>query len=181
VALAFLLAASPAARAAEELSVQAERQGDGVEVRARAVVFAPLHLVWEVLTDYERLPAFIPGITRSVVLSRQGNRVLVEQAGEARFLVFTFPIETRLEVSESARQHVTSRAVSGNLRRMQGRYEIAVDERRKACILSYRGAIEPDFELPPLIGVAAMRAMVEEQFTAMVAEIERRAAAGARK
>ncbi len=161
--------------------MQAERRGDTVDVRARAVVFAPLHLVWEALTDYERLPRFIPGLARSVVRFRQGDRVVVEQAGEARFLFFTFPIETRLEVVETAPLRVISRAVSGNLRRMDGRYDIAVDEARRTCLVSYRGAIEPDFELPPLIGVAAMRGMVEEQFTAMVAEIERRAAAAARE
>lgn len=182
VALAFLLAApAPAARPAEAFSVEAERQGDGVEIRARAIVAAPLHLVWEVLTDYEKLPRFIPGLLRSAVTSRQGGRVVVEQVGEARFLFFTFPIEIRLEVVETARERVISHAVWGNLRRMHGRYDIAVDEGRKTCLLSYSGAIEPDFELPPLIGVAAMRGMVEEQFTAMVAEIERRAAAGARK
>jgi ribosome-associated toxin RatA of RatAB toxin-antitoxin module len=177
VALAFLLALhAPAARPAEELSVEAERQGDAVEIRARAVVFAPLSLAWEVLTDYEKLPRFIPGMSRSVVTARNGARVVVEQSGEARFLFFGFPIETRLDVVETARERVVSRAVAGNLRRMDGRYDISRDEARMACILVYRGAIEPGFDLPPLIGVAAMRAMVEEQFTAMVAEIERRAA-----
>jgi len=43
-------------------------------------------------------------------------------------------------------------------------------------LLRYFGEIEPDFKLPPLIGVAALRSTVTEQFTAMVAEIERRAA-----
>lgn len=181
VALAFLFAAhAPAARPAEELSVEAERLGDAVEIRARAVVLAPLHLAWEVLTDYEKLPRFIPGMARSVVTARNGGRVVVEQSGEARFLFFGFPIETRLEVVETAPERVVSRAVSGNLRRMDGRYDISCDEARKACILIYRGAIEPGFALPPLIGVAAMRAMVEEQFTAMVAEIERRAAGPAK-
>lgn len=182
VAFALVLSAyGPAARPAEQLSVEAERQGEGIEIRASAVVFAPLALVWEVLTDYEKLPRFIPGIARSSVRSRDGGRVVVDQVGEARFLFFVFPIETRLEVIESARERVTSRAVSGNLRRMLGRYDIALDEPRGTCLLTYQGTIEPDFALPPLIGVAAMRAMVEEQFTAMVAEIERRAAAGARQ
>lgn len=177
VAVAFLLAFhAPAARAAEELSVEAERRGDAVEIQARAVLLAPLQLAWEVLTDYEKLPRFIPGLSRSAVTMRSGSRVVVEQSGEARFLVFSFPIETRLAVLETPMQRVVSRAVSGNLRRMDGRYDLSRDEARMACILVYSGAIEPGFDLPPLIGVAAMRAMVEEQFTAMVAEIERRAA-----
>ena len=55
---------------------------------------------------------------------------------------------------------------------MTGRYELS-DEGRQRVLLRYSGLIEPDFRLPPLLGVAALRSTVEEQFTAMVAEIER--------
>jgi ribosome-associated toxin RatA of RatAB toxin-antitoxin module len=173
----LLCIAHAGALAAEDLSVEAERQGEGVDIRARATVAAPLPLVWEVLTDYEALPRFIPGIVRSSVLERRGNRVLIEQAGAARFLVFSFPIEIRLDVTENPPQWIMSHAAGGNLRRMSGRYDIEADAARGTCTLRYRGAIEPDFALPPLVGIAAMRGMVEEQFTAMIAEIERRAAA----
>jgi carbon monoxide dehydrogenase subunit G len=173
----FLWAALAPAHAAEDLVVEAQRQGESVEVRARAMVAATPALVWEVLTDYERLAQFIPGISRSVVRQRDGNRVVVEQSGEARFLLFSFPIEVRLEVTEGAPDWIVSRAVGGNLRRMNGRYDIKADATRNISSVRYQGAIEPAFGLPPLVGVAAMRGMVEEQFTAMVAEIERRAAA----
>jgi ribosome-associated toxin RatA of RatAB toxin-antitoxin module len=161
-------------RAADDLLVEAQRAGDGVEVRARALIAAPQSLIWEVLTRYDQLPRFIPGIAKSVVLSRQGSNVTLEQSGEARFLVFSFPINIRLDVSENAQDSVASRAVAGNLRRMTGRYDLQPDA-RGGILLRYSGLIEPDFELPPLIGTAALRSMVEQQFTAMVAEIERRA------
>jgi hypothetical protein len=57
---------------------------------------------------------------------------------------------------------------------MTGRYEL-IDESARRVLLRYTGLIEPDFPLPPLLGVVALRSTVEEQFTAMVAEIERRA------
>jgi ribosome-associated toxin RatA of RatAB toxin-antitoxin module len=137
--------------------------------------------VWQVLTDYESLPSFIPGLAKSVVRERQGNRLVLEQTGEARFLLFWFPIEVRYEVIESPPQWISSRAISGNLRRMNGRYELHPGPPRTgappAVLLRYEGAIEPSFELPPLIGMVALRSMAEQQFTAMVAEIERRAAA----
>ena len=56
------------------------------------------------------------------------------------------------------------------------RSEIQPDADHGTVLLRYFGEIEPDFKLPPLIGVAALRSTVTEQFTAMVAEIERRAA-----
>jgi len=175
--VAVLLAVQVApGRAAEDLSVEAERRGERVAVQARALISAPVAVVWEVLTDYEHLPRFIPGIAKSVVRSRDDSRLLVEQSGEARFLVFSFPIEVRLEVTERPPQSISSRAVAGNVRRMSGRYEIQPDAERGTVLLRYVGEIEPDFELPPLIGVAALRSTATEQFTAMVAEIERRAA-----
>lgn len=177
LALALLVAAhAEPGLAAEDVLVEAERAGEGVEVRARALIAAPQPLIWEVLTNYEQLPSFIPGIAKSVVRSRRGGSVIVEQSGEASFLVFSFPINVRLEVTESAPDWVASRAVSGNLRRMNGRYDLQPDA-RGGVLLRYSGVIEPDFELPPLIGTAALRSTVEQQFMAMVAEIERRAAA----
>jgi len=172
--LAWLLCALPAA-AAEDVVVDAQRRGNSVSLRAHALIFVPTAVAWHVLTDYERLPTFIPGIARSSVRSRDGNRLTVEQAGAARFLIFSFPIEVRLEVLETPPYAVSSRALGGNLRRMDGRYELLPESARGGVMLRYTGEIEPDFSLPPLIGLAAMRHMVEEQFTAMIAEIERRA------
>ena len=167
--------------AADDLVVEAERRGEAVEVRARATIVAPVALIWQVLTDYERMPRFIPGIDKSIVRLRQGSRLLVEHSGEARFLFFSFPIEVTLEVTESPPEWVSSRAVGGNVRRMTGRYDLSPHAARGAALLRYHGLIEPDFVLPPLIGAVAMRSTIEEQFTAMVAEIERRAAPGAAK
>jgi ribosome-associated toxin RatA of RatAB toxin-antitoxin module len=173
---ALLLCTVQPAPAADDVAVQVERQGDSIEVKARASVAAAQTLVWQVLTDYDGLARFIPGISRSVVRDRQGNRMVVDQAGEARFLVFAFPIEVRLEITEGAPDWIVSRAVSGNFKRMTGRYDLRADAARGVCRLQYEGQLEPDFALPPVVGLAAMRGMIEAQFTAMVAEIERRAA-----
>ena len=172
VALFALQAA--AACAADDLAVDVERKGGSFSIRAGATVAAPASLVWEVLTDYDNLARFIPGLSRSTVELRAANRVQLHQKGEARFLFFAYPIDVRLEVVESPRDSITSRAVGGNLRRMNGRYEL---QRAAGGVrLRYTGELEPDFALPPVIGTLAVRSMVEEEFGAMVAEIERRAA-----
>jgi ribosome-associated toxin RatA of RatAB toxin-antitoxin module len=168
-----LLAILAAAWGADDLATAVERNGRSFAVRASATLAAPQALVWQVLTDYEKLPRFIPGLASSTVQLRAGNRVLVEQRGEARFLIFAYPIEVRLEVVESSPHSIASRAVAGNLRRMSGRYEL--QRAPEGVLLRYTGEFEPDFELPPVIGTLAVRTMVEEQFAAMVGEIERRA------
>ena len=50
-----------AARAADDLIVEAQRQGDSIELRARATIAAPASLVWAVLTDYESLAVTLNG------------------------------------------------------------------------------------------------------------------------
>lgn len=179
-AAAMLLAALAVfAHAADEPpadeTIELRRVPGGIEIHAEAQIAAAAALVWETLTDYERLPNFIPGITRSAVLERRGARVLLEQAGELHFLFFTFPIAARLEVLESPPGRIASHSVGGNLRSMSARYEIHPGPAPGTVVLVYAGTLEPDFELPPLIGMAALRSMVRAQFRAMVAEIRRRA------
>lgn len=176
-----LLAASSASRAlaAGDARTEVRRTADGLEIRAQARVGAPAAVVWQVLTDYEHLPQFIPGITRSVVKERRGERLIVEQTGEARFLLFTFPVEVTYEVTESPQASMSSRAIAGNLKRMAGRYDIEADGR--GARLRYAGFVDPDFDVPDFLETAALRSMVDEQFSALVVEIERRAAAQAGK
>lgn len=174
-AVAVVSALVPAAAGAGgDIVVETQRRGDAVEVHAHALLAAPMPLAWRVLTDYERMPRFIPGIVKSVVRQRQGNHLLVEHTGDAHFLFFSFPIDVTLEVDESPMKWVSSRAVAGNVRRMTGRYELSEDA-GGGVLLRYSGLIEPGFDLPPFVGVAALRGTVREEFTAMVAEIERRA------
>jgi len=171
---AFLALQIAVAAAADDFYVDVDRNGHTFAVRAEATVAAPVSMVWEVLTDYDNLSRFIPGLSVSSVNRRSGNRVQLEQKGEARFLFFSYPIEVVLEVLESPSSSISSRAVGGNLRRMSGRYDLK--STGGGILLRYTGELEPDFGLPPIIGTLAVRTMVEEQFGAMVAEIERRAA-----
>src|SRR4051812_17526922 len=103
------------AHGAGEVTVEAIRKGEFIEVQAKVTIEAPVAIVWGTLTDYERLPEFIPGLRKSRLVSRRGTSVVVEQSGEARFLMFTFPIEVTLEAIEHPRSAIKVRALSGNL------------------------------------------------------------------
>jgi ribosome-associated toxin RatA of RatAB toxin-antitoxin module len=168
------LLAAPPARSAEELSVEAVRRGEALEIVCRAALEAPVALVWETLTDYDRLAEFIPGMRRSRVLERRGSSVVVEQSGEARFLFFAIPIEVTLATLEQPPRSIEASMLKGNLKRLQGTYRI--EPRGGArVLLTWTGTIEA-LSLPPLFGEMLMRAGIEDQFRGMVREIERREA-----
>ncbi len=165
-----------ATHAAEDLTVEAARNGEYVEVRARATVDASISVIWGTLTDYERLPQFIPGLKKSRILSRNGATTIVMQSGSARFLFFSFPIDVKLEAVENPPSSLRVRALSGTLRYLEGGYQLEGDPAGTRFVLHWEGTIAPDVSLPPLFGEVVMRMSIEDQFTGMVREIERREA-----
>ncbi len=155
-----------------DFEVKAVRNGERFDVEASAEFEAGVELAWAVLTDYDRLAEFIPGMKRSRVVSRDGHAVVVDQNGEASLLFFTFPIQVRLAIEEQPFDRIESRAISGNFRELSGNYRLEV--RGTRLLLRYSGRMTPDFAVPPLIGTLLVRNTVARRFRAMVDEILRR-------
>lgn len=170
----LLLAWAVAAGAAEEVSVQTSRRGAAVEVRAYALVEAMHATVWGTVTDYDRLAQFVPGMSSSRIVARRNGDLVVEQRGESRFLVFTYPLDVTLLATARPPGAVDVHLLNGNLKRLDGSYRLE-PARAGWIALRWTGLIEPD-ALPPLLGELVMRAMIEAQFVGMVREIERREA-----
>jgi ribosome-associated toxin RatA of RatAB toxin-antitoxin module len=164
------------ALAASAVDVRTSRQGDLIEVHAKATIKAHMEVVWATLTDYERLPEFIPGLKKSRIIARNGATITIEQSGEAHFLFITVPIEVTLESTERAPHSIEVRRVAGTLRQLQGRYETQAMPDHSHVQLRWTGSIEPENRLPPLVGESIMRQSIRSQFTGMVREIERREA-----
>lgn len=175
-AFAMLIPAMPAAAQPDrnDIEVRAERKGALVNVQASALLHAPMDVVWRTLTDYERLPEFIPGLETSRVIARNGAQVLVAQTGRASFLFLTVPIAVMVESTERPPHVVEVRRLSGSIQYLQGRYE-AQPQADGKVLLRWIGSISPDADLPPLIETTLVRLSIREQFVGMVQEIERRA------
>jgi ribosome-associated toxin RatA of RatAB toxin-antitoxin module len=172
----FLAVWAPSALASSAIDVHTSRQGDLIQVHAKAIIKAPMELVWATLTDYERLPEFIPGLKKSRIIARKGTSTTIEQSGVAQFLFLTVPIEVTLESTERAPHYIEVRRVAGTLRQLQGRYETDAMPELGYVQLRWTGSIEPENGLPPLVGESIMRRSIRSQFTGMVREIERREA-----
>lgn len=170
-ALLLLLLAWPAMDHAAEISVQTTRRGDSFEVNASAQIEADVADAWKVLTDYDRLAEFIPGVQESRVVSRDGSNVVIEQRGETSLLFFTFPMRVRLAIEEFPNDRVVSKAIGGNFKELHGVYHLQA--RNGGMFLRYEGSFTPDFYFPPLIGTLVVRSTVEKRFVAMVREIEK--------
>ena len=176
-ALLALMSCVGIAYGAEGVSIVATRHETAVAIKARATIRAPFALIWQTLTDYENLPAFIPGIKTSRVVERRGNAVIVKQSGHAGFLFFTYTIDVVVESFEHPPSSLTVRVLEGNLKQLDGGYRLEkVGDKADVFLLQWSGIIEPAISLPFFIAVPLMRSNIADQFTSMVNEIERRAA-----
>ncbi len=172
VLLGFLVCNN--ANAVEDLTVEAKRSGSAVAVEARATIRAPADLIWRTLTDYDHLSEFIPGMRDSKLIDRRGPAAIVEQHGEAEFLVFSYGIDVVVESAEYPPDRIEIHVVSGNLRRLEGAYRLSPGDEEGTWVLRWSGLVEPTLPVPSFLAVGLMRRNVEAQFSGMVAEIEKR-------
>ena len=167
--LALLVASGPVHAA--DTSIHITRSGDVFHVEARAEFEGNIARTWKVLTDYGRSSEYIPDVTESRIVSRAGNRVEVEQKGEARVMFLSYPIDVRLSITEQPYERVISRAISGSFREMRNVYSLEEGEGR--VLLRYAGRLVPDFNVPPVVGTLVLKHHIEAMFRALVGEIER--------
>lgn len=162
------------AQAADDFVVEAQARGSAVAIDARATLSVPHGVIWATLTDYNRFADFIPGMRSSRIAERRGPISIVEQQGGAGFFIFSYDIAVVVAATEHPPNVIEISALSGNLKRLDGRYQIESSTKHGALVLRWTGLIEPAFSLPAFIGVPLIRSNIEDQFRGMVDEIERR-------
>ncbi len=154
-----------------DVTLSAAREGDAVDITASATLSVDRDSAWRVLTAYDRYATFIPDMESSRIVSRDGDHVVVEQRGAARWLWLSQPVTIRMAVTETPPVLVLSRLLSGTIRDMRGRYELVRESDRLRLV--YTGRIVPDDTQVGYFDLLAVRANASRQFTALVHEIER--------
>ena len=172
LATALLGAAVQAAPA----SLTVERVEAVVHVQASATLQADTRTVWDTLVGYEQLPGFIPDMAASRTLQRDGDDAVVQQSGRAGIGPFKQGFSLTLAVHEVPLQTITAHALAGDFSRFESSYRLCPGATGGTRI-EYSALIEPKAGIAPLLGVPAMRQTIGRQFDALLAEIERRAAA----
>ena len=172
--LGFGLVQGGFAMAAEGMVVHAEPRGPAVAIDVRATVAAPHALIWSTLTDYGHLSEFIPGMQSSKITERRGTTAIVEQRGEAGFMVFSYGIDVLVASTEYQPDTSEIRLLKGNLKRLDGRYQVQRGEKDGTWVVSWSGMVEPSLPLPQFLNVRLIRGSIVDQFRGMIDEIERR-------
>jgi len=163
--------AAPGELAEDAVEVSYE---DGLySARFAFVVAAPLALVWEVLTDFEHMAAFVPNLEHSEVLVREPGGLRIRQRGKLDFGPFTMRFESQRQVELRPREGIIrSRAIGGSTRHMQS--EMRLQALPEGTRLDYSLEMIPERWIPSSLGVNFMRHELAEQFTAIAGEMLRR-------
>jgi hypothetical protein len=85
-------------------------------VTSDLVVYAPIHVVWDVLSDYERLDEYIPNlaISRRVPHPRPTG-IRLEQCGVQSILGFEFRASVVMDMAEVNKESLHSRSINFDL------------------------------------------------------------------
>jgi hypothetical protein len=175
----------------DPVAVDVRRDGRRFDAEAVLDLRADVRTVWSTITDFAALPGFMPGIHACRVLAQRtdadgAERLVVEQKGEFRVLLFSQAMTVMLEVEQWPMRVSTARATSfelGWLKRraidvFEGRYELQPSGRGRSSRvqLRYSAVIGLRVPPPPAVGSAAVRLNLEQQLRAVADEVCRRQA-----
>ena len=115
-ATAFLLALLTVCLAgapAEKPTVRVHGNDGVLSVHGRFSVRAPRDACWRVLVDYEHIPRFVSSVHSSHVVTRSGDRAVVEQRITTQVLFVHTTVGLTLDVREMPRHRIVFRDTSG--------------------------------------------------------------------
>ncbi|HXH07611.1 MAG TPA: SRPBCC family protein [Vicinamibacterales bacterium] len=143
-------------------------------VVAEFAVAHPAAAVWTVLTDYERIPRFMPEVRTSRVVLRTGTAVIVDQEAVARFFLFSKTLSLRLEIREEADAIIFRDLAGRSFARYEGRWQLS--DAGDRTDVRYELVAEPAFDVPAFVLRRALRRDAREMVERLRAEVGRRAA-----
>jgi ribosome-associated toxin RatA of RatAB toxin-antitoxin module len=126
------------------------REDRGVySVNARFVVPEQPAVALAVLTDYERIPQFMPSVETSVVIERGNGRALIKQEAVSSLMMFKKRVHLLLEIVEG-RDTLQFRDRSGrSFARYEGKWELC--KSTHGTWISYVLTAQPAFDVPEFL------------------------------
>jgi len=144
------------------------------EVDATGTVAAPLPKVWRILTGYERMAEFVPDMESCKVLSRNGNEVILEQFGVARFLFMSKSIHLIVRATEQPMSSIDISLISGDMKHYESHWELIPIPETGGTRIVYSGKMIPNFYVPGILGSKMIRGDIQRMMSAVLARLDRR-------
>ncbi len=139
----------------------------GFEVNARN------HVVWQVLTDYDDLPHFVPSIRSSIAWKLADGGLLVVQDFEGKALIFSRDMRVRLAVGEQPERGIVFRDTEvGDFEVYEGSWQLQPTD--AGTKVTYRLRAQLRSGAPDFIARGAFKASAVQMLGLLRDEILRR-------
>jgi hypothetical protein len=158
----------------DDIEVRIDRRGGLFIIDVDLPLAVSADDAWPVITDYDHMAEFISNITYSRIMSRDGNRLRVEQKGRAGHGLLSMSFENVRDVELIPPVEIRTHLVSGNLEEADSITRLV--DRADGCHLVNHGEYVPTLWVPLAIGRSFMESQARVQFGQLRAEIMRRKA-----
>lgn len=135
----------------EDVRVWTEKTlGQQQQISATIAIPYAIEQVWQVLTDYEQMPTFIPNLLATRRLFHPTAGIRLEQVGYCQVLKIRFSARAVLDVVEQFPDQITFQMIEGDFQEFAGhcRLEPISDIDGKRTILHYSVQLVPKLNLP---------------------------------
>src|SRR5262249_47319008 len=144
-------------------------------VRAQFSVDQPSAIAWSVLTDYEQIPRFMPGVRKSLVHERTAGHAVLEQEAVSSVMMFSKRVHLVLEIEERSGALVFRDRCGLSFVSYEGAWRLAETDGRTET--TYELSAEPSFDVPGFLLKRLLRRDSTQMIESLRREIEARAAA----
>jgi carbon monoxide dehydrogenase subunit G len=126
-----------------------------------------------VLTDYEQIPRFMPGVRTSTVLERTAGHVVVEQEAVSSIMMFSRHVHLVLEIDERSDALLFRDRCGRSFARYEGAWRVSGEDGR--TIVTYELTADPSFDVPGFVIKRLLRRDSAQMIDRLKGEIAARA------
>jgi len=143
------------------------------QITSSGTVAATPATVWRILTDYNHLADYLPNLKSARVISRDGDTVIVEQQGTARFLFFSQPIRLLVQVQERAPDQIDISLIDGDMKVYRATWRLSPVAGATGTRVVYHANIVPKFDVPGIVGTSVVKKDIYKMMAAVLVRLDR--------
>jgi len=144
-----------------------------MDARIEARVATSCSNAWQVFTDFDGMPRFLPGMEVSKVVSRDGGHVTLMQSGRHQYGIFSRHYQSERELTMSEPALIESRSLPRDELAIASTTSFTPTE-RGGCVIASSATIELPLWVPGATAVSFIKSLASAQMQAMLAEVRRR-------
>lgn len=153
-------------------SIATRQTEDGYALDATFLAPVPQQLAFDVLTDFDHFDAFAPNVKTSRITKREGNRMVIEQTGVAKFGLARIDYASQRQIDVTPPDSIHSVQLQGSMKKVESLMTLKPDA--AGTLMIYHIELVPSGPASLVLTKGRLERDIEEQFNALVTEMVKR-------